>query len=413
MTPLRNVPILLLCTALLGSACQAQTATSGTATAADWLAQWQNYITNDCKDRNCDRENAEELAWLVAPYMEGFYYGYLATGDPKWADMFIDWTDSWVKRAVKEPDGFPGWPKLQPAGTDVDHLNDYDADSLLGEAVMLRPVVLMAGVILHDPALKEKYGAKAASYIQLAKVIYQKWDQRGVWRMVDTEYPKGEPMVDDHLVLIARISVVLPFGIDQKTGKWTDGYATRNDPHVGFSHPDNKANMVARWLLAMSDVTGDPVYKERAGQWFQVMKSRMTLKPDGTYDIWNYWQPAGPWDYKPDGSTKHWVGVHPNAGYYQVDVQAIADAFQHGIVFTKKDIGALVKTGLADNRTWEGLVPYSPEIRKRFESSFKPGTWGGMSAVPRYLYWLNSNHLAFGAYPAPVSGGAGSGPAAP
>jgi acetyl esterase/lipase len=36
----------------------------------------------------------------------------------------------------------------------------------------------------------------------------------------------------------------------------------------------------------------------------------MTPFMDG---LWNYWEPAGPWDYKPDGrSTKHWVGVHPN-----------------------------------------------------------------------------------------------------
>ncbi len=49
------------------------------------------------------------------------------------------------------------------------------------------------------------------------------------------------------------------------------------------------------------------------------MKSRMKPKDDGTYEIWNYWQPAGPWDYKADGSPKHWIGVHPNGGYYWVD----------------------------------------------------------------------------------------------
>ena len=89
------------------------------------------------------------------------------------------------------------------------------------------------------------------------------------------------------------ISVVLPYGIDAKTGKWTDGYETRNDPGHGFSHPDNKANHVARWLLAMSDATGKAVYKERAEKWFRLMKSRMKLKADGTYEIWNYWEPAG------------------------------------------------------------------------------------------------------------------------
>ena len=43
--------------------------------------------------------------------------------------------------------------------------------------------------------------------------------------------------------------VVPAFGIDQQTGKWTDGYARRETE--GFTHPDNKQNLIARWLLAM------------------------------------------------------------------------------------------------------------------------------------------------------------------
>lgn len=45
------------------------------------------------------------------------------------------------------------------------------------------------------------------------------------------------------------------------------------------------------------------------------MKSRMKLR-EGT----------GAWDYKPDGSPKHWVGVHPNGGYYGIDVEGIVTA---------------------------------------------------------------------------------------
>ena len=71
----------------------------------------------------------------------------------------------------------------------------------------------------------------------------------------------------------------------------------------------------------------------------------MTLKSDGTYEIWAYWQPAGPWDYKPGGNaTKHWVGVHGNAGYYQDDARGIVTAYEHGLVFTKADIDHLIDT---------------------------------------------------------------------
>ncbi len=336
----------------------------------DWLARWQKNIVGDARNRYCDKALGEDIAWLMTPFMDGFYYGYMATRDPRWVDMLVDWTDSWVRRAVKEPDGMLGWPQPKAAGTLVDKLDDYNADSLLGEAMVLRAAVLMSGEIRRTPALKEKYGAKAESYVRLAEQVYQKWDARGAWRETT-----GDGM----------ITVVLPFGIDGRSGRWTAGYATRNAPGNGFSHPDNKANLVAQWLLAMSDVTGQPAYKERAGRWFRLMKSRMKLKPAGTYEIWNYWQPAGPWDYKPDGSTKHWVGVHPNPGYYQIDVAAIVDAYEHGVVFSRADIKRLVATALAEKRYWDALAPYSTEIQRRFEAGLKPDSWGGLSATPRYL----------------------------
>ena len=37
----------------------------------------------------------EDIAWRVTPFTDGFYYGYMATRDPKWAVMLMDWTDSW------------------------------------------------------------------------------------------------------------------------------------------------------------------------------------------------------------------------------------------------------------------------------------------------------------------------------
>ena len=57
------------------------------------------------------RKWARRSAGLSAPFLNGFYYGYMATGDREWVDRLIDWGDSVVKRGVKEPDGYIGWPK--------------------------------------------------------------------------------------------------------------------------------------------------------------------------------------------------------------------------------------------------------------------------------------------------------------
>jgi hypothetical protein len=117
----------------------------------DWLARWEKNITGDLRHRYCDKEMGEELGWLVSPFLNGFYYGYLATRDPKWVELLIDWTDSCIRRGVKEPDGFIGWPKGDGGGGES---KAYAADSLLGEAMILRPIVLMAEMIRTTPALK-------------------------------------------------------------------------------------------------------------------------------------------------------------------------------------------------------------------------------------------------------------------
>ncbi len=355
----------------------------------DWLSRWERNILADARSRYCDKEMGEELGWLVSPFLNGFYYGYLATHDTKWIDMLIDWTDSCIRRALKEPDGFPGWPK-----GGMDAAESFNCDSLLGEAMFLRPVVLLAGEILRTPAIQEKYAMKARAYLDLAERIFDKWDSRGCWR----EVPEGGLWVVPH------------FGIDPTTGQWTEGYARRHTD--GFSNPANKENHIAQWLMAMHDATGKPVYRERAEKWFRLMRSRMTTREEGKYFVWNYWDPAGPWDYKSDDSPKHWIGVHPNGGYYGIDVEAIVTAFEHGLVFSKADIDRLIATnrdfmwnqqvtgarfrridgGDPDPRwknspgvLWTSLVPYDKTLRKIFLANHNPSDWGGLSTTPWFL----------------------------
>jgi len=217
--------------------------------------------------------------------------------------------------------------------------------------------------------------------------MFEKWDSRGAW----------------HETKEGGLWVVPPFGVDPKTGKWTAGYERRNTD--GFSLPDNKENLIAEWMIAMHDVTHKAVYRERAEKWFRVMKSRMRLRENGKYFVWDYWDPAGPWDSKPDGSLKHWVGVHPHGEYYGIDTGAIAEAYEHGLVFTQEDIARLVATnrdfmwnkqvknakfqmidgGKPDPRwpdepgeLWEALAPFDPTLREIFIANYNPGGWGGL-----------------------------------
>ena len=336
----------------------------------DWLLRWERNILGENSMHYCSNEMGEELGWKMSPFLSGSYYGYLATGNKLWVDRLVTCADAWIKRAVKEPDGYLGWPKVGAAGTKVDDLDDFYADSMLGEAMALAPVVLMAAEIQRTPLLKERYGSKADDYIKLAEQSFEKWDTRGAWRETDSG---------------GMVTVELPFGISQKTGNWTGEYERRNAPGVGISHPDNKANLIASWLLAMFDATAKPVYRERAEKWFRVMKLRMKPKREGTYEIWNYWEPAGVWDYKSNGLPKHGIWVHPNAGYYDIDVEAIVAAYKHGLVFNKGDIIRLVATAIAEKRYWTALVPFDGTIQEQFEYTLNPSSWGGLSRAPWYL----------------------------
>jgi hypothetical protein len=362
------------------------------AQAEAWLRRWEANILNEARTRYCDREMGEEIGWLVSPFLNGFYYGYRATGDAKWVAMLVDWADSVIRRGVKEPDGYLGWPK--PAGASTDAMPDFTTDNQLGEAMGLRPIVLMADTIRKTPVLREKYSGKADEYLALAEQVFEKWDSRGCWREVEH----------------GGLWVVPPFGVDAKLGKWTEGYERRKTD--GFSHPANKQHFIAEWLSAMYDVTKKLVYRERAEKWWRQMKSRMRLRENGQYYVWNYWDPAGPWDYKPDGTPKHWVGVHPNGGYYGIDVDGIVTAYEHGLVFAKTEIDRLIATnrdvmwnhqiagakfqridgGEPDPRwknspgvLWEALVPYDETLRQIFEANHNPASWGGLSSTPRYL----------------------------
>jgi hypothetical protein len=336
---------------------------------ADWKSKWERHILNEVRNGYCGKETGEEIGWLISPLLNGFYWGYLATGEIKWVQQLVACADAWVRRASSEPDGYPGWPKVGAAGTPVDGLDDFYADSLLGEAMALRPIVLMAHQIMTEPALKQSFGANADAYLKLSRLIFEKWDHRGAWRDAESG---------------GKISVVLPFGIDRSTGQWTTGYMTRDAPGNGFSHPNNKANLVASWLLSMFDATGESTYKEIAEKWFELMKSRLRVGSDGTFEIWNYWQPAGPWDYI-HKAPKHWIGVHSNSGYYNLDVQGIVLAYQHHLVFDDRDIHRLIATALAQKRYWTALVPYSDAVRENFESTLEADSWPGLTLTPWYL----------------------------
>ena len=331
--------------------------------------RWRSHLAESAPGRNCLVSNGEEIGWLISPVLDAYYYAFIATRDEQWIKDALACTEAWLKRGVIEPDGYMGWPKYGAAGSSVDDLDAYYADSLLGEAMAMRPVVLLSAEILRDPGLMQRYGKSARRFIDTATHLYKKWDERGAWR------PAG----------VGMVAVNLPYGIDQRTGRWTENYNRRFDPELGFSLQGNKQNLVASWLLAMSVATGDGLYKDRAAQWFKVMQTRLHPTADDRFQIWDYWQPVGPWDYRADGAPKHWIGIHPNPGYYTIDTQVITLAYQSGSGFALTDIRRLINTSVSDNRLWPALAPYDDRIRHTFIDSLDGRRWEDLTLIPWYM----------------------------
>ena len=268
-----------------------------------------------------------------------------STGESRWIDRLIDWTDAWIRRGVTEPDGYLGWPKVGAAGTDVDNLDGFYADSLLGEAMVLRPVVLAAAAILTDPTLADRR-PKGARLPGIARRTFAKWDRRGAWRAPRYRHDYGRAAVwHRHL--------------DGPMGRAGSQRTTRTSASPTRTiRPTWSRCGCWRWpmrpTIRSTAIAPPPGF---------VMKSRLRLQPDGTYQIWSYWAPAGPWDYRFLGVPKHWIGVHPNDGYYATDVRAIVAAYEHGLVFSGDDLGHLIKTAQVDGRGWPALAPYDATIR--------------------------------------------------
>ena len=104
--------------------------------------------------------------------------------------------------------------------------------------------------------------------------------------------------------------------------------------------------------------------------------------------------------------------MHPNGGYYAIDVEGMVAAFEHGLVFSRDDLQRLIATnrdfmwnqqlngarfqridgGAADPRwrdspglLWTALVPYDETLRRVFLENHNPASWGGLATTPWFL----------------------------
>jgi len=331
--------------------------------------------------------------WHANYPMDSFIESYLATRDRAWLDAAVEYFDWCIEQLLTGPDGRKGW--LGAAYRMPGRLGEYP----LGDCLLLEPMLRFSELVLKDePALADAYGKSAASYVALARqLIFEKWDHRGIWH---EDGPCG----------------VYPDWPWTFTEKEPDHW---QPPPAGTHASTLPINMQVHWGMAalrLWRITGEPAWRDRALKIFNFAKSRLNLYDD--HYSWNYWEPFGPWDIKPDRPQDFvtWINTPPYRDYQLGEVRAFVEAYQRGITFDETDMRRLVRTNLhvmwngktgddvAWNNSnagvqkgafgeirlpskpegmfnryagtlWTSLVAFDATARQLYEAQLAPGTW--------------------------------------
>ena len=265
----------------------------------------------------------ESFCWNARVGMDDFLDNYNVTKDEAWLQAGFKYCDFLIGNMEPDPDGYKGW--MGPYEYDT----KYIQDALVGDAILLTGILDISVAVLENLSLKNKYGEKATSYVQLAKKDFiEKWDKRGCWY---EDGPYGS---------------YIGFNKFLQPGGAKEWITDTKDSRAGISHPFNKQMDAAQVALRLWRITKDKFYRDRAERIYFTAKSHFQLF-DNHY-CWNYFEPLTPGDVdlaKKD--TRHGIWVHPwKSGYQMGEVEKIVEAYNYGIVFDDQDIRRIINTNL-------------------------------------------------------------------
>ena len=268
-------------------------------------------------------EDPESYCWVVLKYQRLPLTAFQLTGDAKYLDLFVKSFENLRAAMTTSADGFLDWHG-KPLSTFQDASKpEYKYDVIITSFSAICVLSDFVETTGQDAALKEKYAAQRAAYLELMeKHLVKKWDPRG-----------------DYVDLGARGAVYrAPAGLKEDKARLTQ--------------PHNKHSLLIRGFLALYRATGNDEYMRKAVKLGTRFKRCLTLK-DGHYE-WNYWDPAGAWDVLPSDKSKwkHWIGVEHRGGYYASTLEQAVDLSQFGVVFSKEDMDRFLKTQL--EKCWNG-----------------------------------------------------------
>ncbi|MEX2388219.1 MAG: hypothetical protein WD534_10085 [Phycisphaeraceae bacterium] len=349
---------------------------AGAAAVANDLPDPQQHLRGVMSNPNLQRTTGEFFAWHATHAAGSFLDAYEATQDPAWLAAAADYYDFYIGKLETDPDGYKGW-----IGDTVHRDPDIQGDALVGDAILLNPIVRFAELVKNDPALHERFGDKADAYIELAEHIgWEKWNHRGTY-YVDNGL--GSYHADDRYIDA------------EDSARWVDR------PSFAISENLNKHYAMGTVFLRLYRITGEEKYRQRVEEIFSRNKQMWRYYPEGDRVSWNFWMPHGPHDVQ--GRTpRGWVAVHPNRpGYQATEVRHIVEVYDSGLVYDEADMRRLANTnrwmrqddgwrssdGATDAGTlWASLARFDSTIRDLYEERLRNGERGSDRIARAYLH---------------------------
>jgi hypothetical protein len=320
---------------------------------------------------NLETTDGEQFCWHASAAGESFLRGYEATGDVRWLEGAREYYDFLLGRLTRDPDGREGWigHSIWEKTSRTD-LSGYRTDALVGDAILLAPMVRFAEFVNQDSALAARFAAPAARYVEKAAQIgWEKWNARG------TYYRDAAGL--------GSYRMPAKF-IDADTGQWVAA------PPVAHSENLNKHSAMAIVMVRLWRVTGREEYRTRAVEVFARLKQLFRYFPGDDRVSWNFWMPHGPHDITGE-KLASWVAVHPNRpGYQAEEVARMVEMYDSGLVFDRADLQRLINTnhymkvaggnwrssdGSTDaGRLWPSLARFDAGIREQWAADLKAAT---------------------------------------
>lgn len=309
-------------------------------------------------------ETAEDICWVWCPYLQMPLTAYELTGDTKYLDTYVKAVDVLLTRLRTGPDGFKGFRGLPEADFRDAANPSAQCDVNITEFSVTENLCDFVELVNGEPALKEKYGPKAAQYLALAveHLAGPKWEKRGDY------------------VDLGRQGAIFRM-------------AAANGPQRRLlTDPNNKQSKMCRAYLALYRVTGQDEFFKKAVK--LGVRYKHTLKLEGDCYHWNYWEPAGDWDRKPGdpGQWRHWIGPEHRDGYHGLTLAMVAALYDHGVVMNKTDLARFLKTQTTIN--WNGSLEHpvfkntrGEDVKEKNMSTFlAPALAPFDSRIREYLY---------------------------